>query len=787
MFCCIPLSTDSDGDKRGFEHDLGDALNKGTCVVLNITKILTTGAATAGKTCTKHYIFDMPPPKQYNSTDAYEPMERHYAYDSAVADLHNHCRWNVATLGTTFDMIKKCLHLKGKHIEDKKDLGFDVQIDVYSTPSGTDAQVNPEHGTRQGRSAVTQGRSKALKKLLDHTQNMSGDILHLNWIHYVDGGGQSEFLELLPALVSNVTVTVYVVDLSITPDDFCNDYFTINNQPQGDTEQKTRLTGKEIFERFIMTINSQAQTDKEKCKVMFVGTHYSRHSSHKELIMSNLKKWNKVIVEVWSKNDTAKKVEIIKTADMFNVHAIDANYREKGDNQHHGGDNQHHEEGTNQHHGQSDNQQLGDGNSQHHGQGDSQHHGEGDNQQLGKGDIQHGEDDDIQQPTAAEYMRKKLVECCIKESVAIAEFLIEEDLKTSPTAQENYGILSYSECLKFTCSYANETTLKKALRYFHGLNEFVVYFEPAGENSGDPKPDLVFTKPGILVQIISRLIKVANCYRRDPTTNRIPETFKIDGMISEDNLVVISNYPLRHGEKADENFNIAKYFRKDIFDAKKLLKVLQKLLIAASHTGSEYFIPCVLPPLNDKEYTSHFMENNNPLLITFKGCVPRGLFCGLVTYLLDECGWEIRPKNNQNYRTLIEFLTPKGRQYKVVLKDTFKAIYIYVDVCVAPKEHLTIRREIVDGIRTVCKKFYDSDDGCNMNSDASFHCPCKRGSVSHIANVITCENKTQPRLQCEETADIVHVVPEMEGCYYAWLHGHEKPWQSGILIVIYYL
>ena len=59
---CVPTSTDSSAD---FERDLSDALNKGAYVVLNITKVLTTGAATAGKICTKHYIFDKPPPDQY--------------------------------------------------------------------------------------------------------------------------------------------------------------------------------------------------------------------------------------------------------------------------------------------------------------------------------------------------------------------------------------------------------------------------------------------------------------------------------------------------------------------------------------------------------------------------------------------------------------------------------------------------------------------------------------------------------------------------------------------------
>ena len=45
---------------------------------------------------------------------------------------------------------------------------------------------------------------------------------------FINGGGQSEFLELLPALILNVTVTIYVIDLSRKPGDFVMIFFTIN-------------------------------------------------------------------------------------------------------------------------------------------------------------------------------------------------------------------------------------------------------------------------------------------------------------------------------------------------------------------------------------------------------------------------------------------------------------------------------------------------------------------------------------------------------------------------------
>jgi hypothetical protein len=679
-------------------------LSKGAYVVLKITKILTTGAATAGKTCTKHYIFDKPPPDQYTSTDVFVPEERHYAYHSAVVDPQDPCEWNIATLGNTLAMIKKSIISKEKNIKFDDEPRFDVQIDSPPTESihTADTQVTVLEGVRTTpvhlKAKSTQKQNDTIQKLLDPALKISGEVLKLHWVHFVDGGGQSEFLELLPALVSNVTVTIYVIDLTTKPNDHCNDFFTIKDKPQG--TRKTFLTGKELFERFLQTICSQK--DEEKCKVMFVGTHYDGTPE----IENNLKEWDLLIRTFWNEYE-AEKVEIIKSTENCIVHEIEAK-------------------------------------------------SPGDSKQI------------------AVNMRKKLAQCCIKRRVAIAEFLIEEDLKSSSLAQEHYGILTYSECQGITRKYAKENTLKKALQYFHELNEYLCF----------PTEHLVFTKPRILIQMISKLIKVANHCRGEDVSG-IPQDFRKSGLISDKDLRDVLDYDL-----PGENFKATKYYRPGVFEGEELLKVLKKLFIAAYCAElSAYFIPCVLPPCSKPESddinkdTRTFMKENSPLLITFKkdkkGSIPRGLFCGLVTHLIDKYGWQIRSGNEQNYRTLIEFEIP--RRYKLVLMEDFKLACIRVHAAEAACKplRLEVRKNITDGIETVGKKFYGTEDDSIMCPNASFECSCshsKENELSHIASVVSHETDAKKRrLVCEKSGEDVAFTAE----HFDWLHKVEDPQSSG--------
>ena len=664
--------------------------------MLHITKVLTTGAATAGKTCTKHYIFDKPPPGQYTSTDLFESMGRHYAYYSAVVDPNDPCEWKIATLVDTLSLVKNYIRSDNQDINFNHELGFpelyEVQTDTsFSLLTTSNEQVHPNLETQS-----SMRESDTIKKLLDPNLKLSGEILKLRWIHFVDGGGQSEFLELLPALVSNVTVTIYVIDLTKKPSDFCADHFTISDRPQG--KGRTHLTGEQMFERFLKTFFSQK--DDEIYKVMIVGTHWNNHNNAHKICVE----WENVIIKLCKEHNQKKeKVQLLKGSDGSNINKIEANCRDKSSNQ---------------------------------------------------------------QQTEAKHIRQELVHHFIEKPVAIAHFLIEEDLKSSDLAKKHKGILSYSECISITKQYATEKTLEEALQYFHELNEFF-FFKHEG---------LVFTDPGVLVKMISNLIKVANDNRGDSSCH---VRFWKSGKIAVKNVKNLLDRDLLSHFRHDQHIE---------FGEKELLKVLQNLFIAAPTNSdcSEYFIPCVLPPCmkvdnictsmfpclkKNKSNTTEFMKDSLPLLVTFEDiqAIPRGLFCGLVTYLIDKKEWKIHEENDQNYRTLIVLAIPKLSRY-VVLEDKFKFLRVYVAPETRECERMVIRTHIASGVEEVSKRFY----GNSIKTEDALECPCPHRNKELHAAVITkkeglsCKNFLRTICYCKFTEDQLK-----------WLKEDEMPQQTG--------
>ena len=173
------------------------------------------------------------------------------------------------------------------------------------------------------------------------------------------------------------------------------------------------------------------------------------------------------------------------------------------------------------------------------------------------------------------------------------------------------------------------------------------------------------------------------------------------------------------------------------------------------------------------------MKKNHPLLLTFsRGSIPSGLFCGVVTYLMDVCGWKIRSGNEQNYRTLIEFEIPG--KYKLVLVEDFKFIRVHAAQTARNLVRLKVRENIADGVETVGKKFYGTEGDSIMYPNASFECSCPRSQeLSHIVSVVSHETDAmERRLVCEESGEGVAFTAD----HFDWLREDEDPRSSGIYI-----
>ena len=98
-------------------------------------------------------------------------------------------------------------------------------------------------------------------------------FLELQWIHFIDSGGQPQFHEVLPAFIRNTTATIFVMKLSERLDEHpMIEYYDINGQICG-KPYRHALSNDQMLQCCIQTIHSQQSTKEGKHKTLVVGTH----------------------------------------------------------------------------------------------------------------------------------------------------------------------------------------------------------------------------------------------------------------------------------------------------------------------------------------------------------------------------------------------------------------------------------------------------------------------------------------------------------------------------------
>ena len=98
-------------------------------------------------------------------------------------------------------------------------------------------------------------------------------FLELQWIHFIDSGGQPQFHEVLPAFIRNTTATIFVMKLSERLDEHpMIEYYDINGQICGKPYHHA-LSNDQMLQCCIRTIHSQQSTKEGKHKTLVVGTH----------------------------------------------------------------------------------------------------------------------------------------------------------------------------------------------------------------------------------------------------------------------------------------------------------------------------------------------------------------------------------------------------------------------------------------------------------------------------------------------------------------------------------
>ena len=311
---------------------LEEALKKGY-VDCHIWKVLVTGAAGSGKTSLKYRLFGADPPSVRCSTALAEAAIRAISREIVGTDLTG---WFKVTSDELMELLGGALKAgvpmeEGKLIpgtpeapDFKQPTEFSIpdhstpstvayntastssmptsktteaavdvptkfatgdskqpkRDDVSSNSSPLPPSVDSSNVTRPSESPpVTVSSSKQeLVQLVEKSQG-SKRFLELQWIHFIDSGGQPQFHEVLPAFIRNTTATIFVMKLSERLDEHpMIEYYDVNGEILGKPYQHA-LSNEQILQYSVRTILSQPSSGG---KTLVVGTHRDRESSCSE-------------------------------------------------------------------------------------------------------------------------------------------------------------------------------------------------------------------------------------------------------------------------------------------------------------------------------------------------------------------------------------------------------------------------------------------------------------------------------------------------------------------------
>ena len=320
------------------------------------------------------------------------------------------------------------------------------------------------------------------------------------------------------------------------------------------------------------------------------------------------------------------------------------------------------------------------------------------------------------------------------------------------------GVLSVEECLEVARKlHFDEHTLGAALQFLDENMSVVFYFPEILEG-------VVFTDPQVLLDKVTELVETVYSLRnKDSLSHLIDASFQIFRDHSRFSLGFLSN----------DRFQ--KHYVPGLFTPKELVKLFSKLLIIAEFSGSEYFMPALLPVLEDKKVTEYRVSGDSPvaaLALDFPLGAPQlGTYCTLSCFLVTHdnqfpCPWEIELLPDSNtpvclYRNCIQFSVP-GFPGSVTLIDTFNHIEVHVSTAskVCRKLCTYVRQAILTGVRKAALSMGYND----CTPSAALLCPCGVGDP-HVARFgermwICSKNKkmfgelTPPHLMWQDQPDL---------------------------------
>ena len=274
-----------ESDIQSNDQILAKALEKGY-VLLNISKVITSGAAGSGKTCTRHVLLvgERPPPRRistalFHVSRVFRDISRELVATDKVA------RWFPVSGPHLNEIIAKAIKKGVSHEAiQHENTGVASKSGIEEAVEQEDASESEletvmndllaerkdptlEYDAEQITSEHTiTTRQDILRLMEEHTG--SDELMRLHWIYFIDSGGQPQFHDLLPAFVKNKSVILLVIKLS----ERLEEYPTIQYYSADGTAYKeyvSRASNIQILQHYCRTLVSS----NKDCYVLVVGTH----------------------------------------------------------------------------------------------------------------------------------------------------------------------------------------------------------------------------------------------------------------------------------------------------------------------------------------------------------------------------------------------------------------------------------------------------------------------------------------------------------------------------------
>ena len=160
--------------------------------------------------------------------------------------------------------------------------GFSKQSERDFHSVGSSPLPSAKSSVATSFSAHVSSAKGELVQLVEKTEG-SKRFLELQWIHFIDSGGQPQFHEVLPAFIRNTTATIFVMKLSERLDEHPKiKYYNKNGQLCG-KPYRHALSNDQMLQCCVRMIHSRPSTSEGKhSKTLIVGTHRDKESSCSE-------------------------------------------------------------------------------------------------------------------------------------------------------------------------------------------------------------------------------------------------------------------------------------------------------------------------------------------------------------------------------------------------------------------------------------------------------------------------------------------------------------------------